>query len=256
MADFCGDQDLVPATATIKGVPNTAVYSGMTVTSPSPLVIVRGIERHVQPPASLVDNESDIYFSPCGLHEDAKLIVDAKVMTTYRSSQISAGTFRQSGSWATRYSQTFVPHQFNFADLEKTQVPFYHTFRTGGSCPSPSPLAKGKSRPVPQCARIYTGNNNEYKPVLSMPNAVQGARADFAGCEYDMVHEHQLLYHPITASTIGFADTTLWGLEVTPGPRTSLIQPAVAIRFATPTPVAVPEIQPQQKPKAAEPSRG
>jgi len=247
VSDFCGEKVTVTPSPTIEDTPNTAMYRGTTITSPSVLVVVQTVYKYAQPHASLVENESDLRYKVCGYHYDPRMIVDPTDLTSFYKSTIPTGSYRQSSTWATRYSSSYIPASFDLADLQRNQVPAdKHIFK---NCPIPGlqptmapqvDSVNNSSAPTAQCIKIYL-DYESYKPYFSLPSEISSVYDGmYAGCSHLPIDPFRMKYYPIITNTIKFEDTTRWGAQVTPGPRTSRIVPAVAIRIAIPTPIPVP----------------
>ncbi|KAF2664743.1 hypothetical protein BT63DRAFT_443778 [Microthyrium microscopicum] len=265
--DFCGSKTTIENSDTIQGAPNTAVYKGTTVTSPTAVIVLPSITKNIQPPASLVDNEADIRFRECGLRYDATLLVHPKNLTTYQITSQSVTTFRQSKTWATRYTTTSIPHPFDLADLDYSQVPL-DLHRFGDSCyfrpnsgrpVTPRPFFPGgQFQPGPpmgntsnpmiivnssstvngtagksasSCTKTMQGS---YRPTLSLPPLGE-ILPELQGCSGRHV-AHQLTYIPISDAYVGLPAITHWGAQATVGPTTAILEPGRIVRFTEPTP--------------------
>jgi hypothetical protein len=214
--DYCGAKSTIAPTPTKPG-PRTAVFQDMTITSPAVLIVLTGVQRHVKPPSTLVENESDLKFTSCGPPINATVQVDAKNLTSIRQVEIPTGSFKQSGTWKTRTTITTSSYPFNFADLEPTQLAV-DAYAGAGGCQ----MISGYN---PEgCDKVW--RILPYHPSLSAPGEILTAHPEFEGCDLGLIYRGRAKFIPITeaAQEGGLHVVTRYGRQMNVGPLTTRIE--------------------------------
>jgi hypothetical protein len=204
ISDHC-DPNAVPkeATPTIKGQPNTAVFRGATITSPSALIVLHTIQGRY--------TNSRVYRSCGSILPSATFIMPTKDM--------SSMSWSFAPNMAETWDATQIPKPFSIADL--------HAVRFG-----PYANQKGCNTKLlnPDHTTPYncpTMINADYAPTLAVPTHVADLSEQFKGC--DIGAARNALYIPITGKkvviptsrTLGVTVTTLTVIVTTPAPISS-----------------------------------
>ena len=220
--EFCGAKVSSEPEATIQGKANTAVYGQLTITSPSPLVVVPSVTRSVMPPATMVAEESDIFYRACGYPKDVSFQVNPFNISSVRTVMTPTKTVRHNYTFSTQYTSTTKGYLFNFADLNEASVP-WDAFIGAGNC---------RLRDQNLCDRAgKTILPSQYNPELSLGEAaIQTADAAFAGCTIPNLSRN-VKYVPITAATVTAPSITRWGASVSVGPKTLRLDPSAVARI-------------------------
>jgi hypothetical protein len=216
--DFCGAKVTEVPTPTAQGRPNIAVYDSITITSPSPLVVVPGVTRSVLPPASMVAEESDIYYRPCGYAKDVKFPVDPSFVSSIRTVMVPTKTVRHNYTFSTQYSSTTKPFSFNFVDMNEGAVP-WEAFLGSSDC---------RLREHDMCNNLEnkTITPRQYRPELSLTNiTANSAEAGWTGCTIPNMRDN-VKFVPITAPLLAAPSVTHYGATVSVGPITPNLEPS------------------------------
>ena len=247
--NFCGRKTKVEATATVAGKPNTAVFKGATVTSPSALVIIPQATRELMLSTWAAEEWEKDMFRQCGTPQTKiTLAVDPEEISTFRRSYVPTASYRsvethngqRTTKPYTRYSTLFVASRFDFADLNEASVPYDAYVGANGMC--------GPEYPQ-NCPKTISW---VYKPIFSVPQQVKTAYPELADCEPSSVDPYQMTYLPITAATLTVPGTTHNGAVLTLGPQVTKVEPAALQRIilaeATPTPEAAEPVDAVEAP--------
>jgi hypothetical protein len=179
---------LETATPTIQGRPNTAVFSGVTITSPSALVILHSVHgRYTSGEVS----------RSCGpIIPSASYLVPTQVLSS------------MSWSFAPNAKETrdakLVPKSFNLADLDV--LPF-GPYANQKGC-NTELLKTGTATP-PNCPTKIVA---DYNPSLAVLSHATGLSGQFKGCRVGVARS--ALYIPITAAKVELPTPTSWGATV------------------------------------------
>lgn len=218
IADYCGAKSTITPTPTgTKPGPRTAVFQEMTITSPAVLIILSGVQKHVKPPSTLIENESDLRFTLCGPPINATIQVDAKSLTSMRLVEAPSGSFKQSGTWRTRTAIATSAYPFNFADLEPTQLAV-DAYAGAGGCQ----MISGYN---PEgCDKVW--RILPYQPSLSAPGEIRTAHLEFEGCDLGLIYRGQAKFIPIPEAVQegGLHVVTRYGRQMNVGPLTTRIE--------------------------------
>jgi hypothetical protein len=173
------------------------------------------------PPATMVAEESDIFYRACGYARDIKFQMNPFNISSIRTVMTPTKTVRSNYTFSTQYASTTKAYLFNFADLNEAQVP-WDAFIGAGNCNlRDQNLCNGQNKTI---------QPNQYNPELSLGTAaVQTGDAAFAGCNIPNLSAN-VKYVPITAATVTAPSITHWGAVVSVGPKTPRLDPSPVIR--------------------------
>jgi len=215
--NFCGSKVTGEVKHTLKGKANTAVYEQLTIISPSPLVVIPSVTRSVMPPATMVADESDIVYRPCGYPKEVKMQLNPTIFSSIRTVMTPTRTVRHNYTFSTQYASTTKAFLFDFADMNEAQVP-WEAFIGAGNCPL---------REKSLCSNpTKTIMPSHYQPELSLGTAgIPTAEPSWPGCALPNLSGN-VKYVPITAATVTAPSITYWGATVSVGPRTTRLVPS------------------------------
>lgn len=223
--NFCGAKITAEASPSIQGKPNTAVYGKLTITSPSPLVVIPSVIRSVLPPATMVAEESDIVYKPCGYAKELKLQLDPANFSSIRTVMSPTKTVRHNYTFSTIYSSTTKAYSFEFADLGEAWVPWEAFIGVGDCALREQGLCGSKNKTIMP---------SEYKPELVLgSNGVNIAEPTWLGCSLPNLRSN-VQFVPITAATVTAPSITHWGATVSVGARTTRLEASPSKGVQTP----------------------
>ncbi|KAF1811685.1 hypothetical protein P152DRAFT_482718 [Eremomyces bilateralis CBS 781.70] len=210
--NFCNGSSIVPGTPTVAGAPNTAVFRGATVTSPTALVILR--KATLSAASTTTRPNQGLNWQPCGHPADVTLSLAPEELSTFRTEYSVSFTDEDYTYWET--STVLAPLQFQ--DLNRGAVPYneYANVRGCNINETRSDYRRCPSSILP-----------DYTPSLVYPKQAiaQVTDASFANfsCSTGKVRKKPT-FVPITAAAMEMPSATHYGAEVSVGPRTSTLK--------------------------------
>jgi hypothetical protein len=199
---------LETATPTIQGRPNTAVFHGATITSPSALIVLHSIQGRY--------TSSKVYRSCGTVVPSATFLLPTQVL--------SSMSWSFAPNMKDTYDATQVPKSFNLADLDI--LPF-GPYANQKGCNTE--LLKPGLAPPSNCpTRIFA----DYNPTLAVPSHATGLSGNFKGCQVGAARN--AVYVPITAATVEVPKPTTWGATVRSTTEFSGVSTTVTIRTPPP----------------------
>jgi hypothetical protein len=219
--DICSNGATVGARPTAMNASNTAVFDGVTITSPSPLLVIPDATRNVIPPATMVAEEWDIFYRPCGYSKDLKFPVDPHNVSSVRTVLTPTKTVRRNYTFSTEYGSTTSPFPFNFAHLEDVNLP-WEAFIAAGYCPlRQEGLCNNENKSI---------SAGTYHAELNLGNAsIPSLETAMAGCDMPTFGTN-VRFIPITAATVTVPSITHWGATVSVGSTTQQLEPSPILR--------------------------
>jgi hypothetical protein len=178
----CLSLTTVSATQTKPGSPNTAVLNGLTLTSPSALVIFSSLYKQVY----TVSSATSLFYQYCG-HSigDATITVHPSRLSSIRygfSEGLNPSETRKTPD--KNPPGTPVAHPINWADLNPFGI-------------SPDAYFSGRVCRWGSCGSVI---RDDYEWMISMPNEVSGVDENYKTCQGKMeIHAHGV---PITTDSI------------------------------------------------------
>jgi hypothetical protein len=219
--DFCGNGATAGARPTAMNNSNTAIFEDVTITSPSPLLVIPEATRNVVPPATMVAEESDIFYRPCGYSKDLIFPVDPRNVSSVRIVLTPTKTVRRNYTFSTEYGSTTSPFLFNFAHLDESNLP-WEAFVAVGACPlRQEGLCNNQNKSI---------TVGEYRADITLGNAsIPSLESAMAGCDIPNFGTN-VKFVPITAATVTEPSITRWGATVSVGPTTQRLEPSPVLR--------------------------
>jgi hypothetical protein len=219
--DICGSGATIGARATAMNASNTAVFEDVTITSPSPLLVIADATRNVIPPATMVAEESDIFYRPCGYSKDLKFPLNPQNISSVRIVLTPTKTVRRNYTFSTEYGSTTSPFPFNFAHLDDVNLP-WDAFIAAGDCPlRQEGLCNNQNKSISAGA---------YRAQINLGNAsIPSLESAMAGCAIPNFGTN-VKFVPITAALVTVQSITHWGATVSVGPTTQRLEPSPVLR--------------------------
>lgn len=211
----------------VTDTPKVATYGNVTITSPAALVILKSISAHAA--SKETRNNAYVNWQPCGNHIDATLTVPATALSTMRNSW----TISYQNEQFTQWGSLKTAHSLAVADLNPGQVP-YSAYAAIKNC-NPSATPNG----CPSTIR------DDYTPTLSLPSEATavGVSSEFANCKPSLVQN--AVFIPITGEKITLPAVTKYGMTVTTGPKETIVEAAVVVRYMRPEVVEGEDLVPE-----------
>jgi hypothetical protein len=212
--DVCGKEgQTVTPTPTISGVPNTAVFRGQTLVSPSAYLLARPVSAYVR--GSYVAGAAEIEGGDCGnKYESVMIPVATESLSSFRKTQRDDGF---GYVWATTLGPAY---SFDLNDLNTVRWDIY----------SSAILCTKKNIRDKTCR--LTAEPSRYTPILSLPLALKSAGFGIPG-EWEnctpATAVADITFVPITGTAIEIPLKTNYGSVQNGGKLTSV------------TPTVVPE---------------
>jgi hypothetical protein len=219
--DFCSNGVTNGAKPTALNMSNIAVFEDVTLTSPSPLLVIAEATRNVIPPATMVAEESDIFYRACGYSKELRFPMNPKNVSSVRIVLTPTRTVRRNYTFSTEYGSTTKPFQFNFAHLDEVNLP-WEAFVAVGDCPfRQEGLCNNQNKSI---------TIGKYRAHLTLGNAsVPSLESAMAGCDIPNFGTN-VKFVPITAATVTAPSVTHWGATVSVGPTTQWLEPSPVLR--------------------------
>jgi hypothetical protein len=200
--DVCGKKgQTITPTPTIPGVPNTAVFSGQTLVSPSAYLLGHGVSAHFRA-------------GDCGnKYRSALVPIATESLSSYRKTQREDGF-----GWAYPFA-TGTPYPFDLNDLNTVPWDIYSSAvlcspRRGRTCQ-------------------LTAEPSKYTPILSLPLALKtagfGVPGEWEGCTPG-TPVGEVTYVPITGTAVTVPLQTNYG-SVDNGGKLTTVTPSLVPSF-------------------------
>lgn len=211
---LCNGTSIVPGTQTVAGAPNTAVFRGATVTSPTALVILR--KATLSAASTTSRPYQALYWQPCGHPTDLTLSLEPDQISTVQTQYSVSFEDKDYTDW----TSTTMNAPIQFEHLNRGGVPYSAYANAVRGCnvnETRSDYRRCPSTILP-----------DYTPSMVYPKQAiaQVTDASFANftCSTGTV-KRRPTYVPITAASMDMPSATHYGAEVSVGPRTSTLKP-------------------------------